>query len=84
MLLDEQIQQHLINLSPSIKAEVFDFILFLEQKQKMMGVKKTVSNSQGLKDSLNKAVALNLLTGVDGVKWQQEQRQDNVLFGRED
>lgn len=34
MQLDEQIQQHVISLPIDLKAEVLDFVLFLEQKQK--------------------------------------------------
>lgn len=33
MLLNEQIQQHLVRLEPNLQAEVLDFVLFLEQKQ---------------------------------------------------
>ncbi len=33
MRLDEIIQQHAKTLSPAHQAEVFDFVLFLEQKQ---------------------------------------------------
>lgn len=33
MHLDEQIQQHIGSLPISLKAEVLDFVLFLEQKQ---------------------------------------------------
>ncbi|MFZ2450145.1 MAG: DUF2281 domain-containing protein [Methylovulum miyakonense] len=33
MRLDEIIQQHAKTLSPALQAEVFDFVLFLEQKQ---------------------------------------------------
>ena len=33
MRLDEIIQQHTKALSPAQQAEVFDFVLFLEQKQ---------------------------------------------------
>ena len=32
MRLDEIIQQHTQSLSPQLQAEVFDFVLFLEQK----------------------------------------------------
>ena len=33
MRLDEIIQQHIQSLLPAQQAEVFDFVLFLEQKQ---------------------------------------------------
>jgi len=37
MRLDEIIQQHAKTLSPAYQAEVFDFVLFLEQKQAQTG-----------------------------------------------
>jgi hypothetical protein len=33
MQLDEQLQQHVFSLPMELKAEVLDFVLFLEQKQ---------------------------------------------------
>ena len=33
MHLDEQLQQHVFSLPMELKAEVLDFVLFLEQKQ---------------------------------------------------
>ncbi len=77
MQLDEMIQQHTVNLLPELKAEVFDFILFLEQKNRAL--KSTSQSRQQLKNALNEAVALNMLIGIDGidgVDWQREQRQD--------
>jgi hypothetical protein len=35
MQLDEQLQQHVFSLPMELKAEVLDFVLFLEQKQEM-------------------------------------------------
>jgi len=35
MHLDEQLQQHVFSLPMELKAEVLDFVLFLEQKQEM-------------------------------------------------
>ena len=34
-------------------------------------------SQQHLKEALNKAVALNVFEGIDGVEWQKEQRQDS-------
>ncbi len=34
MQLHEEIQQHLLGLEPHLQAEVLDFVLFLEQKQR--------------------------------------------------
>lgn len=82
MQLDEMIQQHTVNLLPELKAEVFDFILFIEQKNRAL--KSTSQSRQQLKTALNEAVALNMFTGIDGVDWQREQRQDKTLAGRDD
>ena len=32
--LHEEIQEHLLRLKPGLQAEVLDFVLFLEQKQR--------------------------------------------------
>lgn len=82
MQLDEMIQQHTVNLLPELKAEVFDFILFLEQKNRAL--KTTSQSRQELKNALNEAVALNMFDGIDGIDWQREQRQDKTLAGRDD
>ena len=84
MHLDEMIQQHTANLSPQLKAEVFDFILFMEQKQNSRVSKHKTQSKQQLKQALEAAVNLGVFAGVDGEKWQRQQRQDKTLFGRED
>jgi hypothetical protein len=80
MRLDEIIQQHTKALSPAHQAEVFDFVLFLEQKQ---GYDRLITDRQQrkerLKKALNDAVALGVFAGVDGVAWQNEQRQDRNI-----
>lgn len=82
MRLDEIIQQHAKTLSPAHQAEVFDFVLFLEQKQ----TQHTMINNQQqrkdrLKNALDKAVALDIFANIDGVAWQNEQRQDrNICY----
>jgi hypothetical protein len=77
MRLDEIIQQHTKELSPAHQAEVFDFVLFLEQKQ---GHNALITDGQQRKEQLKKAlddaVALGVFAGVDGVARQNEQRQD--------
>ncbi|MCX7097007.1 MAG: DUF2281 domain-containing protein [Methylococcales bacterium] len=80
MRLDEIIQQHAKTLSPAHQAEVFDFVLFLEQKQ----TQHTMINNQQqrkdrLKNALDKAVALDIFANIDGVVWQNEQRQDRNI-----
>lgn len=84
MHLDEMIRQHTANLSPQLKAEVFDFILFMEQKQNSHAFKNKTQSKQQLKQALESAVNLGVFANVDGEKWQQQQRQDKALFGRED
>lgn len=50
MSLDEAIHQHVVKLPDYLQAEVYDFVLFLEQKQK-----KAISG-QSLMPSLNDGV----------------------------
>jgi len=80
MSLDEIIQQHTKALSPVLQAEVFDFVLFLEQKQasKLLIIDHLTRKEQ-LKKALDKAVELRVFEGIDGVAWQNEQRQDRNI-----
>jgi hypothetical protein len=80
MSLDEIIQQHTKALSPVLQAEVFDFVLFLEQKQasKLLIIDQLTRKEQ-LKKALDKAVELRVFEGIDGVAWQNEQRQDRNI-----
>lgn len=48
MQLPEQIQQHLQNLQPHLQAEVLDFVLFLEQKQKGIEAKPPIGDQEAL------------------------------------
>jgi hypothetical protein len=76
MRLDEIIQQHTKTLSPAHQAEVFDFVLFLEQKQNNMQIPDPQQQrKERLKKAMDDAVALGVFAGVDGVAWQNEQRQ---------
>jgi hypothetical protein len=80
MRLDEIIQQHTKALSPQLQAEVFDFVLFLEQKQGQDTlIKDHQQRKERLKKALDNAVALGVFAGVDGVAWQHEQRQDRNI-----
>jgi hypothetical protein len=80
MCLDEIIQQHTKTLSPAHQAEVFDFVLFLEQKQNNMQITDPQQQrKERLKKALDDAVALGVFAGVDGVAWQNEQRQDRNI-----
>ena len=80
MRLDEIIQQHTKALSPAHQAEVFDFVLFLEQKQAdNRQITDRQQRKERLKKALDAAVALGVFAGVDGVAWQNEQRQDRNI-----
>ena len=80
MRLDEIIKQHTKELSPAHQAEVFDFVLFLEQKQNNMQITDPQQQrKERLKKALDDAVALGVFAGVDGVAWQNEQRQDRNI-----
>ena len=80
MRLDEIIQQHIQSLLPAQQAEVFDFVLFLEQKQ---GHTQLITDQEQRKERLKKvldnAVTLGIFAGIDGVAWQNEQRQDRNI-----
>ncbi|MDP3878378.1 MAG: DUF2281 domain-containing protein [Methylobacter sp.] len=78
MRLDEIIQQHTQALSPAQQAEVFDFVLFLEQKQTLL-ITDQEQRKQRLKKALDNAVKLGVFAGIDGVAWQNEQRQDRNI-----
>jgi len=80
MRLDEVIQQHAKALPPALQAEVFDFVLFLEQKQasKLLTTNQLTRKDQ-LKKALNNAVELRVFEDIDGVAWQNEQRQDRNI-----
>jgi predicted aminopeptidase len=79
MNLDEIIQQHTKALPLQLQAEVFDFVLFLEQRQANQTVLTDTQRKERLRKSLDKAVALNIFAGVDGVAWQNEQRKDRNI-----
>jgi hypothetical protein len=74
MRLDEIIQQHTQALSPAHQAEVFDFVLFLEQKQgHTLLITDQGQRKERLKKALDNAVTLAVFAGIDGVAWQNEQ-----------
>lgn len=80
MRLDEIIQQHTEKLSPQLQTKVFDFVLFLEQKQANAQLTTDPrQRKERLAKALDNAVALGIFAGVDGVQWQNEQRQDRNI-----
>lgn len=44
MQIDEQLQKHIISLPVELKAEVLDFVLFLEQKLKKQQKSNPINN----------------------------------------
>jgi len=55
-------------------------ILFLEQKQaNKLLMTDQLQRKEQLKKALNNAVELRIFEGIDGVAWQNEQRQDRIL-----
>ena len=80
MRLDEIIQQHAKALPPALQAAVFNFVLFLEQKQaNNLLISDQLQRKKQLKKALDNAVELRIFEGIDGVAWQNEQRQDRIL-----
>jgi hypothetical protein len=80
MRLDEIIQQHTKALPQALQAEVFDFVLFLEQKQaNKFLMTDQLLRKEHLKKALDNAVELRVFEGIDGVVWQNEQRQDRNI-----
>jgi len=49
MQLHEEIQQHLVRLEPCLQAEVLDFVLFLERKQRQSLPDTAVNDEDALK-----------------------------------
>ncbi len=80
MSLDEIIQQHTKALPQALQAEVFDFVLFLEHKQaNNLLISDQLQRKEQLKKALDNAVELRIFEDIDGVAWQNEQRQDRIL-----
>ncbi len=91
-------QNHFIRIPENIPDGVSIRVLVLVEDEKITMLKakdfgvKTFSQpvltesqqrKKNLKEALNKAVALNVFEGIDGVEWQKEQRQDRMI-GREE
>lgn len=78
MNIDEIIQEHTKTLPTHLKTEVFDFVLFLEQKNLVEQTPKDRRKTQ-LKAALDKAVALDMFANIDGLEWQNQLRQDRAI-----
>lgn len=87
-------------LPANLQVEVSHYVSFLLEKIKKLQAiteptlteqQKTLQNDVE-EDNSQKILALmneissrpNSFSGIDGVEWQKEQRQDKVLFGREE
>jgi hypothetical protein len=84
-ILVQQIHEHINQLPSDLQAELFNYILLLEQKivQKNEQIICT-DRKKSFAIALEKAVELNpFLEIVDPVMWQCEQRQDRLLPNRE-
>ncbi len=55
MQLDEQLQQHVFSLPMELKAEVLDFVLFLEQKQERQAKEQLKALMSAVPASVNLA-----------------------------
>jgi hypothetical protein len=81
MRLDEIIQKHTKALSPAYQAEVFDFVLFLEQKQEHTLLKTDQEQrKERLKKALDNAVTLGIFAGIDGVAWHGKVNSDKTAI----
>ncbi len=82
MKLNQAIQQHMEKFTLPLQSEVLDYVLYLEQK----AVKQSTSDRERrehLTSALKKVVAINPFAAVDPAAWEQEQRSERVLPGRE-
>lgn len=72
MQLDEQLQQHLFLLPQDLKAEVLDFVLFLEQKQEKQAKDSLKERMSVIPASVNLADELIDERRLEAQKEQQE------------
>lgn len=71
-----------------VQQQALDYIDYLLQKWQKPVKPANIEeedNSQKILALLNEISSRpNSFSGIDGVEWQKEQRQDKVLFGREE
>lgn len=82
MKLDHAIQQHVEKLPLSLQSEVFDFVLYLEQKTEKQSTSAS-ERRKHLASALQKIVPMNPYSVLDPVIWVQEQRTERSLPGRD-
>jgi len=80
--LEQTIHNHLERLPAHMRGEVLDYVLFLEQKaSRQSGAREPGREKLGT--ALDRLVRMNPFGDIDPVRWQQEQRQDRALPGRD-
>lgn len=90
MTYTEILHQQIEQLPASYHAEASRYLEFLLGKTKKSSSIPQVTQNEIEEDNSQKILALlneissrpNSFTGIDGVEWQKEQRQDRVLVGR--
>jgi len=84
-ILVQQIHEHINQLPSDLQAELFNYILLLEQKIVQKNEQIIFNDrKKSFAIALEKAVELNPFSEiVDPVMWQCEQRQDRLLPNRE-
>lgn len=80
-----QVQQHAADLPLPLQAELLNYTLYLEQKARdSVNLTPKVQRLEDLSKAFEQAAALNPYREItDPIKWQQEQRQDRPLPGRD-
>ena len=84
MTLMEQIQKHLLKLSPEKQREVLDFVVFLQLHPHNLPEPITdVKRGKRIKVLLNQLGKMKVFSDIaDPVDWQRKMRQDRPLPGR--
>ncbi len=84
MTLVEQIQKHLLKLSPDKQRAVLDFIASLQSHSLKLPVSTMdVKRGKRIKELLTRLAAMNIFSDiVDPVDWQRKIRRDRPLPGR--
>ena len=90
MSIQETINQHITNLPENLKAEILDFVIFLEYKHH----KSNYNSAIHLTEDQRQEIISNCLTKLaqsnpffeieDPAEWQREIRKDRPLPGREE
>ena len=81
MTLMEQIQNHLLKLSPEKQREVLDFVAFLQlNSHKLAAPTKDLKRSKRIKDLLTQLATKKVFSDItDPMDWQRKIRKDRSL-----